>query len=224
MDCGLQAPLSVQLSGQEYWSGLPCPPPGVFPTQGSNPCLLRLLHWQAGSLPLVPPIQNKKFKRKNKDFFPTCVITEHWVEFPVLFGKLWSITYFVQNSVYMSVPVSRFIPPLLPSSVSRSLFSTFVSISALQIRSSLSILDSTYEPYYTTFVFLSAIVFNKIKERAVSDLPYLLSFILFPCCNRNLSFCQGLIWLLFWMVACWFVFCRTDHRASLLTLGPLEET
>ena len=28
---------------------------GVFPTQGSNPRLLRLLHWQAGSLPLVPP-------------------------------------------------------------------------------------------------------------------------------------------------------------------------
>ena len=28
---------------------------GVFPTQGSNPSLLCLLHWQAGSLPLLPP-------------------------------------------------------------------------------------------------------------------------------------------------------------------------
>ena len=28
---------------------------GIFPTQGSNPCLLCLLHWQAVSLPLVPP-------------------------------------------------------------------------------------------------------------------------------------------------------------------------
>ena len=27
----------------------------IFPTQGSNPCLLCLLHWQAGSLLLVPP-------------------------------------------------------------------------------------------------------------------------------------------------------------------------
>ena len=25
--------------------------PGIFPTQGSNPCLLWLLHWQADSLP-----------------------------------------------------------------------------------------------------------------------------------------------------------------------------
>ena len=27
---------------------------GIFPTQGSNLCLLCLLHWQAGSLPLAP--------------------------------------------------------------------------------------------------------------------------------------------------------------------------
>ena len=29
---------------------------GIFPTQGSNLCLLRLLHWQVGSLPLVLPV------------------------------------------------------------------------------------------------------------------------------------------------------------------------
>ena len=28
---------------------------GIFLTQGSNPCLLHLLHWQVGSLPLTPP-------------------------------------------------------------------------------------------------------------------------------------------------------------------------
>ena len=27
---------------------------GIFPTQGSNPRLLYLLYWQAGSLPLAP--------------------------------------------------------------------------------------------------------------------------------------------------------------------------
>ena len=30
---------------------------GVFPTQGLNPHLLRLLHWQSGSLLLAPPDQ-----------------------------------------------------------------------------------------------------------------------------------------------------------------------
>jgi len=39
-----QAPLSMGFSRQEYWSGLPCPPPRIFPTQGSSLPLLRLLH------------------------------------------------------------------------------------------------------------------------------------------------------------------------------------
>ena len=42
-----QAPLSMGFSRQEYWSRLPF--------QKSNPDLLCLLHWQAGSLPRVPP-------------------------------------------------------------------------------------------------------------------------------------------------------------------------
>ena len=28
---------------------------GIFPTQGSNPCLFRALHWHAHSLPVAPP-------------------------------------------------------------------------------------------------------------------------------------------------------------------------
>jgi len=47
-----EAPLSVAFPRQEYWSGLPYPTPGIFPTQGWNSHLLRLLHWQADSLPL----------------------------------------------------------------------------------------------------------------------------------------------------------------------------
>ena len=50
-----QAPLSMEFSRQEYWSGLPCPSPGTFPIQGPNWHLLRLLHQYASSLPLAPP-------------------------------------------------------------------------------------------------------------------------------------------------------------------------
>ena len=32
-----QAPLSVGFSRQEYWSGLPCPPPGDLPNPGIEP-------------------------------------------------------------------------------------------------------------------------------------------------------------------------------------------
>ena len=44
-----QAPLSMGFSRQEYWSGLPCPPPGDFPDPGIKP---RSPALQADSLPL----------------------------------------------------------------------------------------------------------------------------------------------------------------------------
>ena len=57
MDCSLQGSSvhgSLQARTLEN-TGLPCPPPGDLLTQGSNPCLLSPLHWQAGSLPLALP-------------------------------------------------------------------------------------------------------------------------------------------------------------------------
>ena len=45
----------MEFSRQEYWSRLLCPPPGGLPDQGLNPSVLFFLHWQAGSLPTVPP-------------------------------------------------------------------------------------------------------------------------------------------------------------------------
>ena len=51
----LQAPLSMEFSKQEYWSGYHFPPQGFIPTQGSNQHLLHLLSWQAGFLTTEPP-------------------------------------------------------------------------------------------------------------------------------------------------------------------------
>ena len=50
-----QGPLSMGFSRQEYWSGLPCPPPRDLPNPRIQPCLLCLLHWQVGFLLLAPP-------------------------------------------------------------------------------------------------------------------------------------------------------------------------
>ena len=36
------APVSMEFSRQEHWSGLRFPPQGIFPSQGSNPHLLHL--------------------------------------------------------------------------------------------------------------------------------------------------------------------------------------
>ena len=37
MNCAHQAPLSMGFYRQEYWSGLPCPPPGDLPDPGIKP-------------------------------------------------------------------------------------------------------------------------------------------------------------------------------------------
>ena len=47
-----QAPLFMEFSRQEYWSGLPCLPPGDLPNPGIKP---RSPTLQADSLPSEPP-------------------------------------------------------------------------------------------------------------------------------------------------------------------------
>ena len=52
------APLSMGFSRQEYWSGLPFPPPGDLHNPRIKPTSLMSLHWQAGSLTLA---QSREF-------------------------------------------------------------------------------------------------------------------------------------------------------------------
>ena len=55
MDC--RPGSSVHVDSPDKNTGVGCHAlvQGTFPTQGFNPCLLCLLHWHVGSLPLVPP-------------------------------------------------------------------------------------------------------------------------------------------------------------------------
>ena len=50
-----QAPLSMGFSKQEYWSGLPWPPPWDLSNPGIKPTSLLSPALVGGSLPLVPP-------------------------------------------------------------------------------------------------------------------------------------------------------------------------
>ena len=44
----------MEFSQQEYWSGLPFPPPGDLPNPGIEPMSPVSLHWQVYSLRLSP--------------------------------------------------------------------------------------------------------------------------------------------------------------------------
>ena len=52
----LQALLPMGFSRQEYWSGLPCSPPGDLPNTAIE-STSHLEHWQVGFIPIVPPGQ-----------------------------------------------------------------------------------------------------------------------------------------------------------------------
>ena len=55
MNCSCQAPLSLEFSRQEYWSGLPFPSPGDLPDQESNPGFPHCRQTQADALTSEPP-------------------------------------------------------------------------------------------------------------------------------------------------------------------------
>ena len=52
-----QAPLSMGFSRQEYWSGLPCPPPGDLPDPGMEPKSLSSLALAGGSSTTWEPLR-----------------------------------------------------------------------------------------------------------------------------------------------------------------------
>ena len=63
-------------SRQEYWSGFHALIEEIFLTQGSNPLLLCILHWQADSLPLVTPgvLKNRDITLLRKDLIVKTMI------------------------------------------------------------------------------------------------------------------------------------------------------
>ena len=63
MDCSLPGCSVHEESPQEYWSGLPCPPPGDLPNPGTEP---RCPAWWADSLPGNPI---SRIKYSNKGFY-----------------------------------------------------------------------------------------------------------------------------------------------------------
>ena len=71
-----QVPLTMEFSRQEYWSGFHALIEEIFLTQGSNPLLLCILHWQADSLPLVTPgvLKSREITLLRKDLIVKTMI------------------------------------------------------------------------------------------------------------------------------------------------------
>ena len=84
-------------SRQEYWSELPCPPPGDLPDPEIEPTTLAsgLLHWQADSLPPAPP-GKLSVKRKTSALFCCAFVSQSCLQE--------AISTFKDNSPFLIFP------------------------------------------------------------------------------------------------------------------------
>ena len=96
-----QAPLSMGFSRQEYWRGLPCPPPGDLPHPGIKP---RSPALQENSLPSEPP--GKPSHPMGGHRAPASCVMQ---QFPT------SYRFYPPQGVYFNT-LSQFVPsPLAPA-------------------------------------------------------------------------------------------------------------
>ena len=61
-----KAPLSMELCRQEYWSGLPFPPPGDLPDPGTEPMSLVSLALAGGLFTTEPPGKPSRYQYPEK--------------------------------------------------------------------------------------------------------------------------------------------------------------
>ena len=76
-----QAPLSMEFSRQEYWSGLPFPPPGDLPDPGIKPKSPTL---QADALPSEPLKETEKDLDERKDIICSWIVRRNIVKMVTL--------------------------------------------------------------------------------------------------------------------------------------------
>ena len=90
---------------------------------------------------------------ERENFLPILITTDHWIEFHELSSRFSLVIYFIHSisSVYMSIPVSQFIPLslLLCYSCSLCLYFCFANNITYNI-----FLFSTHKHQYRIFAFL----------------------------------------------------------------------
>ena len=106
-----QAPLSMRFSRQEYFSGLPFPPPGDLPNPGIKPTSPACPALAGSFFSPETPGKPQVFVSPLPFGLPIQVTTVHQAEFPVLCSVFSSAIYFIHSISYIS-----FNPQLIPLS------------------------------------------------------------------------------------------------------------
>ena len=97
-----QAPLSIRFFRQEYWSGLPCPPPGDLSNPGTEPASPAaparqadsslLSHWGSPLFYMMPLFQ--RLKPRSSHFWGFAIHQYLGIQIPsLLFTSIWSPSF-----------------------------------------------------------------------------------------------------------------------------------
>ena len=100
-----QAPLSMEFSREEYWSGLPFPSPGDLPNPGIEP---RSPALQADSLPSEPSEKlafvEDSGNISSRIFFSTWTIFEIFIEFVTILFLFYVLFFFGHDTCGLLAP------------------------------------------------------------------------------------------------------------------------
>ena len=112
---------------------------GIFPTQGSNPRLLCLLHWQAGSLPLASPFQLPNISLYSMESRPGVAHLQGrgiHVQSELSILEFWIIPSFLSSKsdrhLHSGAPGSLMLPYSMKEAPGRSLAPSFLLSPILQ--------------------------------------------------------------------------------------------
>ena len=139
----------MEFSRHEYWSGLPFPSPGIFPTQGLNPSLLHC-RW------ILLPLIHQGSKTLGSVSFKYLVVTENLIQtvskkrnllMPVFEKSVVSMSFmWGLIKVWLCFPVCFSSPAPLPFSLSVSLSPSVPS--EIHVKMTKAILDILFTHYY----------------------------------------------------------------------------
>ena len=107
-----QAPLFIEFSRQEYWSGLPCPPPGDLPDPGIEPRVSLIVGrcftvWATREVLVIDYINwfsnvDSTLHTWDKSHLVMAYLIHHWVQFvSILFTVFASTTHEFKSVVFL---------------------------------------------------------------------------------------------------------------------------
>ena len=108
-----RVPWSVEFSRQQYWNGLPCPPPGDLPEPGIEPAFLMSPALAGGFLPLNHICFILQWIFETQDHFPMHTGFGHWGHTPTNPNQMHFVD--LPSTIFFSI-VSLFLQTLVRTS------------------------------------------------------------------------------------------------------------